>query len=235
MRLSTLGRQRAAGLALAAAALLGLPREAASQVELYHGFYTYYTVGLFGGYYVASDIFDNTESKGSLSLKNAGEFGLRATAFLQEWMAAELAYTRNGSDLEAHGTFTPPLPADFKPGHIDFDQYDLDLLFLRSYRNERLQPYFTLGAGLSVTHPDLGPSVGSKTYFALNFGVGTFIATGMKNLGVRVDARFRSTNTSIITSSSNYTDPWGYTWDTSSDWYSSGEFTAGVDYRFGGK
>ena len=211
------------------------PALARAQVEEYHGFYTSYSVGAFGGYYVAGDIFDNTESKGTLALKNSGEWGVRATAFVREWMAGELTYTRTGSDLEAHGTFTPPLPADFKPGHISFDEYDLNLLFLRSNASAKLTPYFTVGGGMSVTHPDLGPSVSSKTYFAFNIGAGSFFQAGVKNLGLRVDARWRSTNTSIVTKSNTYTDPWGYTWDTSSDWYNTGEFTAGIEYHFGGK
>ena len=226
--------KRTASLLLLAT-LAAAPGAARAQVEEYHGFHTSYSVGAFGGYYLASDIFHDVSGDGKLRLKNSGEFGARVTAFMRPTIAAELAYTHTGSDLSAEGTFNPPLPADFKPGSIGFDQIDLNALLLRETANHRVTPYFTVGVGMSLSHPDIGPSGESKTFFAFNLGAGTFVATGMKNLGVRFDARWRSTNTDIVTKESTYTDPWGYTWDTSSDWYNTGEFTLGLDYRFQSK
>jgi len=211
------------------------PRPASAQVEEYHGFHTTYALGVFGGYYVASDIFHDVSGDGTLRLKNSGEWGARATAFVRPSIGAELAYTRTGSDLSAEGTFNPPLPADFKPGSIHFDQIDLNLLFNHETANHKVTPYFTVGGGMSLTHPDIGPSGETKTFFALNLGAGTFIAAGPPNLGIRLDARWRSTNTDIVTKESNYTDPWGYTWNTSSDWYNTGEFTLGLSYKFQSK
>jgi len=214
------------------AAVAVAPGIASAQVEEYHGFHTTYAVGAFGGYYVASDIFHDVTGDGTLKLKNSGEWGFRGTAFVRPFLAAELAYTRTGSDLSASGTFNPPLPADFQPGSIHFDQIDFNLLFTHETENRKVTPYFTLGGGMSLTHPDIGPSGKDKTFFALNLGAGSFIETGSPNLGIRLDARWRSTNTDIITKQGSYTDPWGYTWDTSSDWYNTGEFTLGVTYKF---
>jgi len=52
-------------------------------------------------------------------------------------------------------------------------------------------------------------------------------------MGVRLDARWRVTDTAITTSSGVYCDFYGYCWGYSSDWYNSGEFTAGIEYKIG--
>jgi opacity protein-like surface antigen len=50
-------------------------------------------------------------------------------------------------------------------------------------------------------------------------------------LALRFEGRWRVTDTAISTSSGVYCDYWGYCYSYSSDWYNSGELTAGLTYK----
>ena len=121
------------------------------------------------------------------------------------------------------------------------DEYDLNFLVSQPSPNPSMWPYFTLGFGWSVTHPEVHGTDPTKTInaksnslFALNFGIGSLVEM-RPNLSLRLDARWRVTDTHITTSSGVYCDYWGYCWGYSSDWYNSGELTAGLTYRMGGR
>ena len=193
----------------------------------------------FGGYNIASDIYDGssvTNGNSSLELKNDFMWGGRATAFTNEYSAVEFGYTRTGSDLAIKSN-SGVIPNGFDAGRLTADQYDLNFLVSQPTSNPKLWPYFTLGLGWTLTHPDIqglpsGKSIDGNSLFAFNFGVGTMVEMNPK-LAVRVDARWRVTDTAITTSSGVYCDYWGYCYSYSSDWYNSGEFTAGLTYRLG--
>jgi Outer membrane protein beta-barrel domain len=197
-------------------------------------------LSVFGGYNVASDLFDDAYSTASLEMKNSFMWGGRLTAFTNEYSAVEFAYTRNGSDL-AIQNYSGAVAGDFDAGRLNADQYDLNFLVSQPSPNPRLWPYFTLGFGWTVTHPEVNAEdpntsepiqVDGNSLFAFNFGIGTLVE--MKpNLSLRLDARWRVTDTHITTSTGYYCDYWGYCWSYSSDWYNSGEFTAGLTYRLG--
>ena len=200
-------------------------------------------IGVFGGYNVASDIYNNVNGSGSLELKNGFMWGGRLTKFTNNYSAAEFSYTRNGSDLAVKNTIgTPPTHPGFSAGKLTADQYDLNFLISSPAPNPKMWPYFVLGFGWTVTHPDIqgvdptNPnttiSATSKSLFAFNFGIGTMAELNPK-MAVRLDARWRVTDTNISTSSGVYCDYWGYCWGYSSSWYNSGEFTAGLEYRLG--
>jgi opacity protein-like surface antigen len=199
-------------------------------------------IGVFGGYNVASDIYNGTNSVGSsqasLELKNGFMWGGRLTKFTSDYSAAEFSYTRNGSDLNVKN-FSGVLPPGFDAGKITADQYDLNFLISQPAPNPKMWPYFVLGFGWTITHPEINPPTSAsavhpedKSLFAFNFGLGTLVEMNPK-MGVRLDARWRVTDTAITTSSGVYCDFYGYCWGYSSDWYNSGEFTAGIEYKIG--
>lgn len=200
------------------------------------------TLSVFGGYNVASDLFEsdyNSINSATLELKNAFMWGGRLTKFTNEYSAVEFAYTRNTSDLEVHN-YGGTLPPDFKAGRMDSDQYDINFLASQPSINPNMWPYFTLGFGWTVTHPHVNsvdPSAQpieteGNSLFAFNFGLGTLVEMNDK-MSLRLDARWRVTDTHITTSSGYYCDYWGYCWSYASDWYNSGEFTGGITYRLG--
>jgi hypothetical protein len=202
-------------------------------------------LGLFGGYNVASDLYNSTNSVGgsqaSLELKNGFMWGGRLTKFTNDYSAAEFSYTRNQSDvaIKNYGSAPPP---GFTGGKVTADQYDLNFLISQPAPDPKMWPYFVLGFGWTVTHPQLdAPSnpaaapknVQSHSLFAFNFGIGTMAQLGNPKLAARIDARWRVTDTHLTTSSGVYCDYWGYCWGYSSSWYNSGEFTAGLEYKLG--
>ena len=192
----------------------------------------------FGGYNIASDIYRSTNGASTLELKNGFMWGGRVTAFSTNYTAVEFAYSRNQSDVAVRNGGSS-LDSDFAAGTLAADEYDLNFLVSQPAGNPKLWPYFTLGFGWTVTHPDVATGGGevpvnvkSNSLFAFNFGVGTLVEMNPK-LGLRLDARWRVTDTAITTSSGVYCDYWGYCWSYSSDWYSSGELTAGLTYKIG--
>jgi hypothetical protein len=204
------------------------------------------TLGAFGGYNIASDIYTSYSgptSGAKLALKDGFEWGGRLTHFTGEYSAVEFAYTRNGADMELKNYYGGVVPNGFDAGRVNVDQYDLNFLMSKPTSNPKLWPYFTLGIGLSNTKPEVNAidpntsqplSIDGNSLFAWNIGIGTMLDMNPK-LGLRFDAKWRVTDTNITTSSGVYCDYWGYCWSYSSDWYSSGELTAGLQYKFGGR
>jgi opacity protein-like surface antigen len=198
-------------------------------------------IGAFGGYNVASDIYTSYNSSTKLALNNGFEWGGRLTHFTSEYSAVEFAYTRNGSDMEIQNNFNSVIPPGFDAGRLNLDQFDLNFLMSKPTSNPNVWPYFTLGVGWTNTSPEVNavnPSnqpvkIDGNSLFAFNLGIGTLIDMNPK-IGVRLDARWRVTDTNVTTSSGVYCDYWGYCWSYASDWYNSGEFTAGLQYKFGG-
>jgi hypothetical protein len=226
--------------AAAAIALAMIAVAPAARAEPYGGAMA---IGAFGGYNVASDIYNNLNGTGSLEFKNGFMWGGRLTKFTNNYSAAEFSYTRNGSDLQARTSVVGSAVPNFDAGKVTMDEYDLNFLVSSPAPDPKMWPYFILGFGWTVTHPDIqGPpagappgqsvSVSSKSLFAFNFGIGTMIQMNPK-MAARLDARWRVTDTNISTSSGVYCDYWGYCWGYSSSWYNSGEFTAGLEYRLG--
>ena len=200
------------------------------------------TLSVFGGYNVASDLFEseyNSINSATLELTNAFMWGGRLTRFTNEYSAVEFAYTRNSTDLKVHN-YGAALPSDFNAGRMTSDQYDLNFLASQPSINPNLWPYFTLGFGWTLTHPEVNAQnasaqpieVDGNSLFAFNFGIGTLVNMNEK-MSLRLDARWRVTDTHITTSSGYYCDYWGYCWSYASDWYNSGEFTGGITYRLG--
>jgi hypothetical protein len=212
---------------LAIGAMLSLAAQAPRAEAQYHVL----ALSAFGGYYVASDLYNSISSNASLELKNSFEWGGRLTMFTNRYSAVEFAYSRVGSDLAIKNAPGGVVPAGFDAGHIDGDEYDLNFLISQPTPNPNLWPYFTLGFGWTVTHPKTSlTTVSGHSLFAFNFGLGTMININPR-LAARLDGRWRVTDTAITTSSGIYCDYWGYCWSYASSWYNSGEFTAGLTYR----
>jgi opacity protein-like surface antigen len=197
----------------------------------------------FAGYNVASDLYNGTNSgvtgTASLELKNGFMWGGRVTAFTNPYSAVEFGYARNGSDLSIRTKAGSAIPSGFDAGRVTADEYDLNFLVSQPTSNPKMWPYFTLGLGWSITHPEITPPAGtpavnikSNSLFAWNFGVGTMVNVNPK-MALRLDARWRVTDTHLTTSSGVYCDYWGYCWTYASSWYNSGEFTAGLTYKLG--
>ena len=196
----------------------------------------------FAGYYIASDLYNgygSTNSSG-VALENSFMYGGRLTMSSPRG-GFELSYTRTGSDVKLKDKLPaqpgfPPQPTD-KVGHVDFDNFDINFLGYQPSDNPRVQPFGLIGFGWAVSHPNVDQSfiqttkvnTSGHTLFNFNFGLGTKIEMSPK-LGLRLEGRWRVTDTALTTSSGIWCDPYGYCYSYASDWYNSGELIGGLTY-----
>jgi opacity protein-like surface antigen len=193
---------------------------------------------LFNGYYIGSDLYTSVGAVGSgaqIGLSNSYMYGGRIGMDPNPRLGVELAYTRAGSDIEVKNGASGFAPAG-DLGRLNLNSYDMDFLFYQDTPSPRARGFFTLGFGWTMTEPDIKPLAGGKTVdsnslFSWNFGVGSKVDLNDK-LALRLEGRWRVTDTAITTSTGVYCDYWGYCYSYSSDWYNSGELTAGLAYKF---
>jgi opacity protein-like surface antigen len=224
-------------LALVAAGSLACISVAGAQTKL--------EVTPFAGYYIASDIYNSfatgstPNGSGNVALENSFMYGGRLT-FSSPRGGLEFAYTRTGSDVKLNSLLSGQQHA--KVGRIDIDNWDINFLGYQPSGNPRVTPFGLIGFGWAVTHPTIdsdvlaNPPVGvtpktppSNTLFNFNFGLGTKIEMSSK-LALRIEGRWRVTDTAITTSSGIWCDGWGYCYSYASDWYNSGELIGGITY-----
>lgn len=196
----------------------------------------------FNGYYVASDLytaFNGTAGNGSsIGLSNSYMWGGRLGYNPNPRLGVEFAYTRTGSDVEIKNGLNGFNPGSL--GRINGNSYDLNFLFYQqSMGNPRVNGFFNLGFGWTVTDPELSSKGGTitptnapegNTLFSWNMGLGAKVDLNEK-FALRLDARWRVTDTAITTSSGVYCDYYGWCYSYASDWYNSGEFTAGLTFK----
>ena len=221
-------------LALAAAgSLVCIPGASAQQPRL--------EITPFAGYYIASDLY-NTLGTGTatggthVELTNSFLWGARLTASTHRG-GLEFAYTRTGSDVKLQDKLGSQPRT--KVGRVDLDSYDLNFLGYQPSGNPRVTPFGLIGFGWTVTHPDIdkdfvlatGTKPESHTLFNFNFGLGAKIEMNPK-VGLRLEGRWRVTDTHLTTSSGIWCDPFGYCYSYASDWYNSGELIGGLTYAF---
>lgn len=223
-------------LALAAALVL-LP--ASSRGQSYTGSYwgPSWELTAFNGYYVASDLY--TALNSHIGLENSYTWGGRLGFYPNPRGGIEFSYTRSGSELQVNdGPLVPPGGL----GRVNLDNYDVNFVLQQeNMANPRVSGFFTFGFGWTLTNPEITgsgvvgqPQPDGETFFAWNMGLGTKI--GMSEaIALRLEGRWRITDTNFTTSSGVYCDYWGYCYGYASDWYSSGEFSAGLTFKMGSR
>jgi len=220
-------------LAIAIACASAVPAGAQSSYSSSGGPTTELTI--FNGYYIASDLYSSTGdlAGATIGLENSYMWGAKLGVNPNDRVGIEFAYTRAGSNLTYKNDYAPVDPAT-ELGRLNLNSYDLNFLFYQPSFNPRATGFFTLGFGWTVTSPDINPEIGktieSNSLFNWNFGIGTKVVINEK-LDLRLEGRWRVTDTAITTSAGVYCDYWGYCYSYSSDWYDSGELTAGLTYK----
>lgn len=181
----------------------------------------------FGGGFLAGDIY--SYEGGKITVKDSWAYGGRVGAQLSPQFALEAVYSRASSDLRASGSVVPEGPT----GSVTVDMVDLNGLFGEGFYRQAFG-YFTFGVGMTIFTPHVaGFDQGTRTRFATNFGLGLKYFMSPK-LGLRIEGRYRLTDTNIATGDYIYCYPPPYgCYSYYSTWYDSGEITAGLTYRFG--
>ena len=194
----------------------------------------------FAGYYIASDLYNSYYTTGPgnarVELTNSLLFGGKLTGNRGN-VGIEFAYTRAGSDIHLQNVLPGQPRADV--GKMDIDTFDLNFLGFQQTGNPNVVPFGQIGLGFSVLHPKVDSDAllggtaqpDSRTRFQFNFGLGTKILMSEK-VGLRLEGRWRVTDTSVPTGSTTWCDAWGYCYSYATNWYNSGELNGGLTYRF---
>lgn len=200
-------------------------------------------LGIFGGYYLASDLYNVTSGLNGvgsqIGLDNSFMWGGRLGMSANRNFSMELAYTRSGSDVKVSKSINSY--PDNHIGRLNLNSGDINFLFRQpSLGNPRATGFFELGFGWTWTDPSgiKNPitagqtAISPKTLFNWNFGLGGIFDLNDK-FALRLDGRWRITDTHVSTSNGVWCDYWGYCYAYSSDLYNSGELTAGLTYKLG--
>jgi len=212
------------------------------------GYYSYSKpgpeLGVFGGYYIASDLYNVTSAgiggAGSqIGLANSFMWGARLGMSASRNFSYELVYTRTGSNVSINKTLNGYNPQSV--GRLNGNSGDLDFLFRQpSLGNPQVTGFFELGFGWTWTDPSgitspVSPSqkaIKPETLFNWNFALGGIYDINPK-FALRLDARWRITDTHVSTSTGTWCDYYGYCYAYSSSLYNTGELTAGLTYKLG--
>ena len=213
------------------AALTAFPARAAS-----YGYTPSKSVEItpFIGYYIASDLYTYSATT-SVGLNNSFMYGGRITFNPSRRAGVEFAYTHEGSEIEAPHGLSSAYPGGSKIGDIGIDAFDLNFLGYQESGNPRVSPFASLGFGWAWTSPDV-PQINAKgnTLFNFNFALGTKIQMNEK-VALRLEGRWRVTDTHITTNTYTYCDFYGFCYNYSSNWYNSGELIGGLTYTLPSK
>ena len=124
------------------------------------------------------------------------------------------------------GSGTVPYP-NASVGHATIHMWDMDALF--NFGKKAVIGYFAMGLGGTTVSPDVA-NAGSDTRFSMNLGGGVkFFFT--PHVGLRVDGRYRTTDTGHHTNHYTWCDYY-YCYTYGSEWASSGTVTGGLTFAF---
>lgn len=222
-------RKRALAALAVAATVLASASVAGAQMKV--------EITPFAGYNIASDIYNGYSTNGgsgNIELQNGLLYGGRLT-FGSPRGGFELAWTHTSSEVSSENLLQNQPRS--KWGTLGADIFDINFLGYQPSGNARVTPFGLIGFGWTITNPDIdgdfvaGVQPESNTLFNFNFGLGAKIEMSEK-LGMRLEGRWRVTDTAITTSSGIWCDPYGYCYSYASDWYNSGELIGGLSYSF---
>jgi len=238
-----------AGVVLIALSLALSPTTASAQQYTVYG--PTWELTPFAGYYIAQDLYtlsgSSAYSGSTLGLLNDFMWGGRLGYYPKPYGGVEFSYTREGSDIEVSKSVGGYNPAT--TGRVNLDTYEMNFVGRKhNLTDSKVTGFGTIGFGWSVIKPEItlangslpdNPTpepldLGSNTQFCFNFGAGANVAMS-KKVDMRLEARWKLTHTDIATSQGVYCDYYGYCYSYASTTYSSGEFTGGLTYKFGGK
>jgi len=188
----------------------------------------------FAGYYIASDLWSNSGAQ--VSLSDSFMWGGRLTLNPSRMYGVEFAYTRTGSDAVLDRLQAGQPRSNI--GRLDIDNFDFNFLAYQNTANPHIRPFFLFGFGWASTHPKIDPDFvlpsgvqpQGHTQFNFNFSLGTRIEMSDR-AALRLEGRWRVTDTNVTTDAGLWCDPWGYCYNYSSSWYDSGELIAGLSIR----
>lgn len=155
-------------------------------------------------------------------------YGLRLGINVSSNFVIEASYLQSDPKLKLEGTGAIGAPSR-DIGKMEMRLYELN--FLVPWGRGRVRPYFTIGGGVNTFRPVIpaySASTDSRFTANMGFGLKTYVTP---NLGFRFEGKGRTTY--VNSEGDRWSCDWcgdGYYGD--SQWYLSGEATAGVVIAF---
>ena len=133
----------------------------------------------FAGYRVGGT-FEDTDSEGSLELRESGAWGFIVNGDVEANTEWEVFYSRQSTDVDASGITTTQALFD-----IDVDMLHFGGTYL--FDGERVKPFVALTIGATRFDPTL-PGFNARTYASMSLGAGWKWRVA-KHVGLRLEAR----------------------------------------------
>jgi len=185
----------------------------------------------FGGGYFGGQIYQGHD--GAVEVGTAPTYGARLGYNFNRVIGVEVGWSQAKPNLNLGGYccgMGSGMGGSGKIGTLTVNTYEADVLF--SYGSRKANGYFALGLGATTLSPDIaGVSTSSDTRFTTNVGLGGIFSLGPQ-VALRVDGRWRFVDTQNTTGSGGWCDYYYGCYYYNTTWYSSGEITGGVLFRF---
>jgi len=209
-------------MALVALATLGAWTAAAQNVP------NSWEITAFGGGYFGGQIYEG--AKGIVDVGTAPTYGARLGYNFNRAFGVEVGWSQAKPNLNLGSYHCCASGNGGNFGTLTVNSYEADALF--SYGSRKASGYFAVGLGATSMRPTIGGvSMNSNTRFTSNVGLGGKFRLGPQ-VAIRVDGRWRFTDTNQTTGSRGWCDPFWGCYFYSTTWYSSGELTGGLLFRF---
>lgn len=180
----------------------------------------------FGGGSFGSHIYDGGDAV--VDVATAPTYGARLAYNFTRSMAIEFAWSHADSNLWASSYYHSG--PGVKIGTLQTNVYEAD--FLYHWGSRKANGYIALGLGAMTFSPDIAGFSGSTdTRFTTSFGMGGKFSFSPR-VALRIDGRFRATDTDQTTGGGVWCDFYGYCYYYYTTWYNSGEVTGGLVFRF---
>ncbi|MFI5182337.1 MAG: outer membrane beta-barrel protein [Thermoanaerobaculia bacterium] len=205
--------------ALVAATLIAIPAAAQNVPNTWE-------LTLLGGGAFGGQIYQGGHTE--VDVSTAATYGVRLGYNVSRAFEVEAGWNHASSNLDA----TPfgQMGLSGKIGTLKQDVIEASALW--HFGSRRASGYVVVGLGAMLFSPDVpGVATSSTTRFTTSFGLGGKFSISPR-VAVRIDGRFRGTDTGQTTGQGVWCDYYGYCYYYSSTWYSSGELTGGLLFRF---
>ncbi len=186
----------------------------------------------FGGLYLGGTLYagSNAVFSRDVSVATSASYGLRLTGYFNQWAGLEGSFSRAVADIENKDVLFGPQQ---KLGELDSMNFELNGIF--NFTKGRVVPYATVGLGATILKAKVGGyDSSSDTRFTPSFGLGLKTYFNPQ-FGLRIEGKWRA---AYLGEGSDCDHHYPYCdddyWDSydDSDWYHSGDITAGLVFAF---
>jgi hypothetical protein len=182
----------------------------------------------FGGGYFGGQIWEGHD--GVVDVGTAPTYGARLGYNFNRAIGVEVGWSQAKPNLNLGGYYCCGMGNSGKIGTLTVNTYEADVLF--SYGSRKASGYFAVGLGATSLSPKIsGVSTSTDTRFTSNVGLGGIFSLGPQ-VALRVDGRWRFVDTENTTGAGGWCDYYYGCYYYTTTWYSSGEITGGVLFRF---